>query len=255
MVVWGAVKGRGVSERLKSFIIIPNDGPRRTPTQTAVTCKDVNPLEDLETQLTPEERRLLAALDSPASIQAFLDETSYSAEDANRCPLRVLRERVAHCLDGALFAAAALRRLGFPPQVVDLLPEPGMDDDHVVAIYRINGRFGAVAKSNFSGLRFREPVYRSLRELVMSYFEDFFNQNGQRTMRAYTRPLNLAAYDRLNWMTRDAGADFIEKRLYHLRRIPVITAEMAAALHPLDALSYRAGMLGANPAGLYRPKT
>ncbi|NMC78250.1 MAG: hypothetical protein GYA59_02710 [Chloroflexi bacterium] len=211
-------------------------------------------MEDFEALLDPAERQLVASLDSPARIQAFLDETPYSAEDANRCPLRVLRERKAHCLDGGLFAAATLRRLGFPPLIVDLLPEPGLDDDHVLAIYRLSGRYGAVAKSNFSGLRFREPVYRNLRELVMSYFEDFFNQQGQRTMRGYTRPVNLAAYDRLDWMTRDSGADAIEKRLYRLKCIPVLTLEMAAALHPLDALSFQAGMLGTNPAGLYRPK-
>lgn len=207
-------------------------------------------LEDL---LDEQQRRLVAELDSPARIQAFLDQTPYSPEDRNRCPLSVLRDRRAHCLDGGLFAAAMLRRLGYPPLIVDLLPEPGTDDDHVLAIYRKDGHWGAVAKSNFSGLRYREPIFRTLRELVLSYFEDFFNLNGQKTLRAYTAPLNLTVYDHLNWMGSDEHLIVIEERLYKLKRFPVLTSAMIANLSPVDKLSYDAGMLGSNPEGLYKP--
>ena len=148
----------------------------------------------------------------------------------------------------------ALRRLGYPPLIVDLLPEPGTDDDHVLAIFKKDGYLGAVAKSNFVGLRYREPIYRSLRELVLSYFEVYFNVHGQKTLRAYSMPLNLAAFDRLGWMWDDAGADAVERRLPRLRHISLITPEMAAGLSPVDKLSYAAGMLGSNPAGLYKPK-
>jgi hypothetical protein len=153
----------------------------------------------LEEFLDEQQKSLLAGLTSPAKIQAFLDATPYSASDENRCPLRVIQDCLAHCLDGGLFAAAALHRLGYPALIVDLLPEPKIDDDHVLAVFKYHGCYGAVAKSNFSGLRFREPVYRSLRELVMSYFEDFFNVDGLKTLRGYPRPLHLAAYDRLDW--------------------------------------------------------
>ena len=112
-----------------------------------------------ETHLTPDLCDLLSGLDTPVKIQAFLDTCSYVAEYDNRCPARVLAERRAHCLDGGLFGAMALRRLGYPPLVVDIFPDPGMDDDHVLAIFKVNGRYGAVAKSNFVGLRYREPVY------------------------------------------------------------------------------------------------
>lgn len=209
--------------------------------------------ETLEGHLGREQRDLLAGLSSPAKIQAFLDATPYSTQDFDRCPLRVLRDRRAHCFDGALFAAMALRRLGYPPLVIDMLPDPGMDDDHVLAVYRRHGRYGAVAKSNFAGLRYREPVYATLRELVMSYFEDFFNVDGVRTLRTYTRPLNLAALDRFGWESRDSGAEAVEKRLASLKPIPLISPEMAAELSLLDELSYKAGTLGANPEGLYRP--
>ena len=209
----------------------------------------------LEDHLTPSQHDLFAGLSTPGKIQAFLDDVPYSAEDANRCPLRVLQERQAHCLDGALFAAASLRRLGHPPLVVDLLPDPGADDDHVLAIYRQDGCFGAVAKSNFSGLRFREAIYRNLRELTLSYFEDFYNVHGLKSLRAYTRPLTLKAFDTLCWEWRDAGANAIERRLAQLRPISLLTPEMVARLSLLDRRSYEAGMLGTNPTGLYKPRS
>ena len=212
------------------------------------------PSKVLEDFLDEPQKALLAGLTSPAKIQAFLDATPYSASDENRCPLRVIQDRVAHCLDGGLFAAAALQRLGYPPLIVDLLPEPKIDDDHVLAVFKYHGCYGAAAKSNFSGLRFREPVYRSLRELVMSYFEDFFNVDGLKTLRGYTSPLHLAVYDRMDWEVNDRAADAVEKRLKKLRPIPVLADGMPGELSPADALAYQAGMLGTNPSGLYKPK-
>lgn len=211
-------------------------------------------METFLSNCSPAERQLFESLDHPQKIQAFLDSTAYAAEYSNRCPLRVLRERRAHCLDGAIFAAAALRQIGFPPLLVDIFPDPGMDDDHVLAIYRLNGGYGAVAKSNFSGLRRREPVYRSLRELVMSYFEQFFNLHGQRTLRTYTRPLNLATLDARQWMTSDSGADAIEQRLLHMKRIHALNSAMIASLTPVDELPRQVGLIGSDPAGLYQPK-
>lgn len=208
--------------------------------------------QSLEAHLTPEELAVWAGLTTPRKIQDFLDTIAYEPEYANRCPLRVLRERRGHCFDGALFAAAALRRLSYPPLIVDLFPEPLTDDEHMLAIYRCHGHYGAVAKSNFVGLRFREPVYRSLRELVMSYFEDYFNVVGQKTLRAYSVPLNLAAFDALHWEVDDAGADAIEKRTETLRRYPLLTPEMVRELSSVDQRQLEAGLLGADPGGLYK---
>ena len=203
--------------------------------------------------LNAAQRAELAALTDPVKIQDYLDRIPYSAEERNRCPLNVLTDGQAHCLDGTLFAAATLGRIGFPPVVVDLLPDPGMDDDHVLAIYKQSGHFGAVAKSNFAGLRFREPVYRSLRELVMSYFEVYYNINGIKTLRYYTPPLRLDAYDHAGWMWSDQSVDAIEARLTKLHRIPLLSPELAERLAPVDRRSYAAGMLGVNAAGLYKP--
>lgn len=211
-------------------------------------------LRHFESMLTEDERRILDGLNTPTRIQEFLDAIPYPSDTRkNRSPLTVLRERTAHCLDGALFAALTLRRLGYPPLIVQLWPEPSTDDDHVLAIYRQQGHIGSVAKSNFIGLRARPPVYRGLRELVMSYFNDFYNVAGQMTLRAYTRPLNLAAYDRLGWMWADAGADAIERRLYRLTRTAVIRAEQAAGLPLVDELTLQAGLMVANREGLFKP--
>jgi hypothetical protein len=204
--------------------------------------------------LTPQEFDLMDNLRTPAQVQALLDDTRYPSGDENRSPLEVLRQRRAHCLDGGLFAAAALRRIGFPPLIVDLQPDPGMDDDHVLAVYQIDGCWGALAKSNYSGLRFREPVYCTLRELVMSYFEDFFNVHGVKTLRYYTRPINLKKFDRVDWMNSSAGVDWVEVYLKSVKLVPLLTTAQAALLSPVDQRSISAGTLGINPAGTYQPK-
>lgn len=210
--------------------------------------------QSIETLLDSQHLDVWTNLNSPPAIQSFLDQTPYSPQDANRCPVNVLRDGLAHCLDGALFGAAALRRLGYPPVVVDLLPDPGVDDDHVIAIYKRDGHWGAIAKSNFVGLRFREPIYRNLRELVLSYFEGYYNVYGVKSLRYYTRPLNLATLDKAGWMVSDAGADAVEMHLHTLRRISLIPPSIAAHLQPMDKLSYEAGMMGTNLAGVYKPK-
>jgi hypothetical protein len=191
-------------------------------------------------------------LTSLAAIQAFLDATAYSDDKFYRCPQRVLVDNRAHCVDGALLAAAALRRLGDPPWIVDLRAH--RDDDHVIAVFQRHGRWGALAKSNVVGLRFREPVYASLRELVMSYFEPYYNLDGERALRSYSDPLDLATLDHLDWERDD---DVIEPQICRLLdELPhheLMTPAMIAALHPIDARSYEAGLLGSNPAGLYKP--
>jgi hypothetical protein len=211
-------------------------------------------IQQFDQSFTPEELAFMNSLRTPARVQAFLDEVRYPSGDENRSPREVLRQRKAHCLDGGLFAAAALRRLGFPPLIVDLQPDPGMDDDHVLAVFKIDHYWGAVAKSNYSGLRFREPVYRSLRELVMSYFEDFFNVHGVKTLRFYTRPINLERFDHLDWMNTSAGVDSVEVYLKTVRLLPVITPAQAALLSSMDQRSVAAGTLGINPEGTYQPK-
>ncbi len=206
-----------------------------------------------ESALTNAEFGLIQSLTTPYLIQQFLDTVKYPSEDYNRSVLQVIRERQAHCLDGGLFAAAALRWIGHPAVILDILPEPGTDDDHVLALYKVKGCWGAVAKSNFVGLRLREPVYNSLRELVMSYFEDYFNIHGDKTMRGITRPIQLSAYDKFGWMWDAHGVDIIEKRLKKLKVFPLITPAQATMLNQVDQTIYQTGLSMANQDGLYKP--
>jgi len=201
---------------------------------------------------TRSELAILDRLTDPVRIQGFLDTLSYSADDIYRCPRSVLRDRKAHCFDGALFAAAALRRLGHPPLLVDM--RAVRDDDHIIAIFRRGAYIGAVAQSNYVGLRYREPVFRTLRELVLSYFEAFYNVDREKTLRSYSAPLDLSRFDALSWETRDEGLDKIASRLDTVRHFPLLGRRQAASLSKVDERSYKAGMLGINRAGLYKPK-
>jgi hypothetical protein len=192
--------------------------------------------------LTPAELRTLRALKTPARVQHFLDELAYQYADTAGSPRRALHERKGHCLEGALVAAAAFRLQGRPPLIMDL--EAVHDDDHVVALYRERGLWGAVAKSNFAGLRFRSPVYRTLRELALSYFEHYYNLRGQRTLRAYSRAVNLSRLDHRCWMT--AGDDLwcVPELLIAARHYPLVPDKTARELPRLDRRSFAAGMHG-----------
>src|SRR5690348_1480808 len=191
---------------------------------------------------TPAEVRKLRSFKEPHGIQRFLDELPYHLEDTAWSALRVLRENTAHCLEGALFAAAALRVLGHPPLIVDF--EAEHDTDHVVAVFKVKNHWGALAKSNYTGCRYREPVYRSLRELAMSYFDGYFNLRGERSLRSYSRPVDLKRFDALQWMTTDEPIWFIANYLFDIHHYRLITPAMARSLHRLDKRSYQAGLVG-----------
>jgi len=199
------------------------------------------PLEDFNA----DERALFRRLKTPARIQAFLDELPYNLEpDGPTCrsPRMALRHQTAHCMEGALLAAAALRWLGHEPLLLDL--EAVRDDDHVLALFRIHGCWGAIAKSNYSGLRFREPVYRSLRELAMSYFEYYFNLQGEKTLRRYSRPVRLRRFDRIRWMTTEEEVWAIPEHLVAIPHYPLMTPTQQRALSRVDARLFAAGLLG-----------
>ena len=198
----------------------------------------------VDSGFTRRELRALAALGSPRGVQRALDAMPYHLASTAWSPRRVLRERTAHCLEGAIFAAVALRVLGFPPLLLDL--EAVQDTDHVIAVFRERGRWGAIAKSNFSGLRYREPVHRSLRELAMSYFEGYINLRGDRTLRAYSRPVDLARFDRAHpgWMSAETDLWWVAEHLAGVRHTPLLTPAMIRHLSRVDRRSLEAGMVG-----------
>jgi hypothetical protein len=187
------------------------------------------------------ELRKLRALKTPAGIQRFLDNLPYNLKFDARSPKKVLQDGTASCLDGGIFAAAALRVLGFPPLIFDL--EADRDTDHVIAIFKLRGHWGAVAKSNFTGCRYREPVYRSLRELAMSYFNIYFNLRFERTLRRYSRSVNLARFDHLNWMTTDKPIWFIAEHLCEIPHISLLTSTMEKNLTRLDPRTIKGEMV------------
>jgi hypothetical protein len=191
------------------------------------------------------ERAVFRKLTRPEEIQRYLDEIAYNKEpggDTCLSPRRVLKLGTAHCMEGALFAAAALRVLGHPPLLVDL--EAVRDDDHVLAVFRQRGCWGALAKSNYAGLRFREPVYRTLRELAISYFEHYFNLRGEKTLRRYSRPVNLKRFDRIGWMTSEEDVWEIPEYLVEIHHTPLLTPEMERSLSRIDARLMAAGQVG-----------
>ena len=192
--------------------------------------------------LTPQNVRTLRALKTPKRIQQFVDGLTYQYADTAGSPQRTLRERKGHCLEGALVAAAALRLHGHPPLLMDL--EAVHDDDHVLAIYRERGLWGSIAKSNFAGLRSRKPVYRTLRELAMSYFEHYYNLRGEHTLRAYSQPVNLARLDGKQWMTSEEDVWCVPELLIAARHFPIAPDKVMRALPRLDRRSFEAGMHG-----------
>jgi hypothetical protein len=192
------------------------------------------------------ELRVFKRLRTPGQIQHFLDhELGYNKEpDGITCwsPRLVLRHRAAHCMEGAMFAAAALRRQGHPPLLLDL--EAVHDDDHVLAIFQERGHWGAIAKSNYSGLRFREPVYRTLRELAMSYFEHYFNLRREKTLRRYSRPVNLTRFDRQNWMTSEDNIWMVPEYLCDVAHTRILPPAIELRLSRVDTRLFAAGKLG-----------
>src|SRR5690242_15783830 len=194
------------------------------------------------TQFPAAEFRKLRSFKNPYGIQRCLDDMPYHLADTAWSPRVVLRENASHCFEGAMLAAAALRANGYPPLVLDL--EAENDTDHVIAIFRSHGHWGAVAKSNYTGCRYREPVYRTLRELALSYFDGYFNLRRERSLRTYSRPVNLKRFDALHWMTTDKPIWFIANYLFDIHHYRLITPAMARSLHRLDKRSYLAGLIG-----------
>ena len=196
--------------------------------------------------LDAKEMRVLKSLKTAERIQRFLDtEIAYNKEpngDTIRSPRRVLRDEVAHCFEGALLGAAALRVQGYPPLLLDL--EAERDDDHVLAIFKQRGHWGAIAKSNYSGLRFREPVYRSLRELVMSYFEHYFNLAREKTLRNYSRPVNLTRFDRIGWMTAEEDLWVISEHLEKIPHVALLRNGVGRRMARVDDRLFAAGLAG-----------
>jgi hypothetical protein len=204
-------------------------------------------LENFQAHLPADLRKQFLRLDTPFAIQEYLDSMPYIGEERDRSPLNVMLDRQCHCLDGGFLAALMLWQIGHRPLLIDLAPEPGTDDDHVLALYQVDGYWGAIAKSNYVNLGYREPVYKTLRELVMTYFEHYVSVHQQKTLRGYTRPLDASRYIHLDWAWDEVGANRLYQDYFYGRKaIPVVTSRMTQQLSPVTDRVYAAETLYTN---------
>jgi len=204
-------------------------------------------IAEFQSYLPAGLRKTFLSLKTPFAIQEYLDSLTYKGEERDRSPLHVMLDGQSHCLDGGFLAALALWRIGFKPLLIDIVPDPGVDDDHVLALYQIEGRWGALAKTNYINLGFREPVYKNLRELVMTYFEHYASIHQQKVLTSYTRPIDASRYTHLHWAWDEAGANILYyKHFYGRKPIPLITGSMAKRLSPVTDKAYQAEILHTN---------
>ena len=194
--------------------------------------------------LTKQQFAVLRRLDTPQKIQAFLHDLKQNFElegDTCRPVADVLRTRRAHCIEGAMLAAAALWVHGKPPLLLDMRAE--RDFDHVVALFRRNGCWGAISKTNGIGLRWRDPVYRTLRELAMSYFHEYTNGREHKTLREYSLPYDLRRVDPGIWVSGEKNAWPVAEALDDLRHFKLMNGRHLKAVTRRDPFERRAGVL------------
>jgi hypothetical protein len=193
--------------------------------------------------LTKKEEKILRPLSTPIKIQDFLDSLPMNFEkkgETHMSPRRALRARKAHCVEGALIAAAALWLHGEEPLIMDLTSKKH-DDDHFVALYKRNGHWGAISKTNHATIRFRDPVYRTLRELALSYFHEWFmNTNGEKTLVSYSRPLNMKKLG-TSWITSEKELWEIDGIIDALPHYPVVPKGNARFIRTADKMELKAG--------------
>lgn len=190
-----------------------------------------------------KELKILKKLNTPKKIQDFLNRMPFNFEedgDIVLSPMSVLEKKTCHCVEGAVLTALALRVNGFPPLVVDL--EATDDDlDHVVAVYKQYGKWGAISKTNHGVLRYREPIYNSVRELAMSYFHEYFDSRGRKNMRTFSAPVNLKRFDKKGWMNTKESIDYIPEYLCEIKHYPILNRKQIANLRRADPIEIKTG--------------
>jgi hypothetical protein len=196
--------------------------------------------------LNKEELKILKSLNSPKKIQDFLNKIPINFEEDGKdtclSPRMVLRNQKAHCIEGAFLAAAALRINGEKPLVVDMVSTP-KDFDHVICVFKRGGHWGAISKTNHAVLRYREPVYKTIRELVMSFFHEYFDDNGKKTLRTYSNPVNLEKFDKFNWMTSEDNLWNVADALDKEKHFPILSMKQIWGLRKADKSEIEAGKI------------
>ena len=189
---------------------------------------------------TKKEIILIQKLNTPAKAQDFLNSLSFNFEkdgETLKSPILTLRAQRAHCLEGALLGAYILSLHGFMPHILHL-KATREDFDHVIAPFKIRGLWGALSKTNHAVLRFREPIYKNIRELAMSYFHEYYNPAGKKTLRSYSRPLDLSSYKPEMWIT-GGGAWQIAKDIDTIKHFRLISRTQEKLLRPIESVERR----------------
>ncbi|HCY17607.1 MAG: hypothetical protein UR62_C0007G0009 [Candidatus Nomurabacteria bacterium GW2011_GWF2_35_12] len=194
-------------------------------------------------KFTRKEITLMQKLDTPAKIQDFLNALKFNFEEKGetlKSPIMILRKRNAHCMEGALLGAYILSLHGFLPLILHL--QTTKDDfDHVISPFKQYGLWGALSKTNHAVLRYREPVYKNIHELIMSYFHEYFlNKNGKKTLRRYSRPLNLNIFGR-SWVVADDDLWQIDKALDKIKHYNIIPKIVSKNLRKAEKIEIKAG--------------
>jgi len=195
--------------------------------------------------LEKKELKILRQLNTPAKIQNFLNRMPMNFEkkgETNLSPMSVLEKKTCHCTEGAALAALALRVQGYPPLVLDLTANKN-DFDHVVAVYQKDGRWGAISKTNHAALRYREPIYNSLRELAMSYFHEYLDNRGRKNLRSFSPAVNLKRFDKLGWMTTKEEIDYIPEYLVEVKHFPILNQKQIRNLRKAEPIEIEAGKI------------
>ncbi len=206
----------------------------------------------LSQSFLPEEISRFKKMNTPAKVQDFINTIPFNFEHDGICtiksPLRVVRENSAHCFEGALLGAFLLSLHGHKPLIMALIASEtplrgrgrARDFDHCIAPFKVNGYWGALSKTNHAVLRYREPVYKTIRELVMSYFHEYFVDDGTKTLRYYTKPFNLNKLPRA-WVVDEEDLWIVDELLDASERYAIVPAAHRKSLRPADAIEIRAG--------------
>jgi len=190
-----------------------------------------------------EKMETLRKLSTPQKIQDFLNRMRFNFEEGGETcfsPMMVLEKKTCHCIEGAVLAALALRITGYPPLILDLKANRN-DLDHVVAVYQKYGKWGAISKTNHAVLRYREPVYNSIRELVMSYFHEYFDNLGRKNLRSFSNPVNLKIFDKRHWMTTREDLNYLPEHLDSVKHFPILNKKQIRYLRRADQVEIKAG--------------
>lgn len=202
------------------------------------------------------EKKFLKRLTTPAKVQDYLNTIPFNFEKNGTCtiksPLRTMRENNAHCFEGALLGAYILSLHGYRPLIMALiasktrLSDGSRDSDHCIVPFQVNGFWGALSKTNHAVLRYREPVYKTIRELVMSYFHEYFTNDGTKTLRAYTKPINVNSMSKnlkTNWFDFEEDLWIIDEAIDHAKHYEIAPSIQMTHLRKADPIERDAGLL------------